>query len=115
MTSEPESRRFLIHIRLGGGAQADRAHILDVARHLKETARHISNGECHLAYTSHDACTMGYFVKTALDTKNIKKQITSTRDSSVLLNDDSIMILELGRAFDGIGFSGAWSWLQHHP
>jgi len=87
----------------------------------------MSDGEYQLAYTSHDGATFGFFLKTHLVSAQIRGKIASPgkeRDimdrnspaplGSPFLNDDAMLVLELGPDFSGIGLSRGWTWLQHH-
>lgn len=70
----------------------------------------ISRGELEMAFRSNDGLLFGYFVKTATP-QFIRPEFEKCDGTQ---NGDSILAFEAGELAAGIGFSRAWTWLQHH-
>lgn len=126
MENAKAEKRFLVHIRIGSAAPS-RQRLIDACPAVKATIERLSNGNCQLAYTSSDGGTFGYLLKTSKPSAMIRAEIEGTSNkppkygedepmppSSPLLNDDCILVLEIGEDFAGHGFSRAWTWLQRH-
>lgn len=109
-------RRYLVHIRLGAGKPATN-RVERSAAGVKEILVRLSLGKnnCQLAYTSHDGASFGFFLKTTRYAAAIRNVLESPGvGPHPLLDEDSILIVEIGEDFKGHGFSRAWTWLQHH-
>jgi hypothetical protein len=117
-------RNFLIHVRIGQG-KPDLSRIKSAASNFQQILKDISE-DLQLAYTSHDGATFGFFIKSKKKADQIRLIIESPGKTDIdgrhltsvtgspLLNDDSMLVLEIGDDFSGRGFSRAWTWLQHH-
>ena len=126
-------RRYLVHVRLGAGKPPTSYRLQTAAAGIKEILEAIAfgTGNLKLAYTSHDGATFGFLIKTYKSSDSIMAELQSPGNDSwtplgrehksktegispPLLNDDSVLIVEIGDDFIGHGFSKAWTWLQHH-
>ncbi len=121
---EQDERRYLVHIRLGGdSATIDR--IKSTAPEIKSILDQISAGNCQFAYASHDGATFGFLVESRMPAtailirlespdKSKPADLTRTISGSPLINDDQLMVLEIGDDFSSRGMGRAGTWLQHH-
>jgi hypothetical protein len=128
-------RRYLVHVRLGAGDRPTDHRIATAATSIQKILDALApgTGNLKLAYTSHDGATFGFLIKTNQSARSILAELLSpgndtwtglgherkskTKGVSVsppLLNEDSVLITEIGSDFVGQGFSKAWTWLQHH-
>jgi hypothetical protein len=71
----------------------------------------LSDGKVEQIFRSSDGTLFGYFLKTATLLQFIRAEFDKL-DSTV--NGDAFLIYEVGEQFAGLGFSRAWTWLQHH-
>lgn len=84
---------------------------------MKAIIERYSNRECQLVFTSPDGSTFGWLLNTSQPLSKLKAALygeTKDAPTSSLLRGDSFLGMEIGRDYDGTGFSNAWSWLQHH-
>ncbi len=80
---------------------------------VKSVIASLSDNEYKLAFSTVDASCSGYLMKTDCSLQKLRKELFNSVNPP-LLNDDSYLAFEVGGDFDGVGFSQAWSWLQHH-
>lgn len=107
---EEEARRYLVLFQIGG-TEKTLARIQQTAPGVKQALENVSGGDCQLVFASNDGGTFGFFIRSTLPTTMIRSTIEthgSTRSG------DSMLVLEIGEKFAGIGFSRGWNWLQHH-
>ncbi len=125
---EPDSRRYLIVFRYANDAQ-DRERVIESARGIKTLIESMSRGECKLAWTSTDGGSFAYFLRCEKAARWIYNEIMTPGQhgpghgrydpdevvqSSPMRRGDSLLVVELGEDYYGLGFSNAWTWLQHH-
>lgn len=83
---------------------------------VKTAIEKLSRNDCQLVFTSDSGDCFGYFLKTKLPVGVIRAELegrTESSSSSALRSDDDVLVVEIGKQFDGSGFSRAWTWLQH--
>lgn len=116
----PQHRRnhmktYLVFIKLGGGNDLTRERIAEAARSSMRTINEITGGDYKMAFASSDGASYAFFVRHGKEARFIRSALYGAgRHQTALLNDDSCLVLEIGPDFDGMGFSDAWTWLQHH-
>lgn len=104
-----ESIRYLFIARLKSDSDLDR--VKQVAPDILQLLTRFSNGEQENVFRSNDGQLFGVFLRTAINPHIIRaefEKLTSTE------NGDDALIIEVGEGRAGIGFSRAWTWLQHH-
>jgi hypothetical protein len=108
---------YLIHIRFNDYTFSPQ-RTADVGKTIQEMLKHISNDNYETAYLARDGSSAGFFVKTHLPSVAIRSILDGTQwqgdRTAILENGDKFLILELGPDFNGVGFSKAWTWLQHN-
>jgi len=103
-----EKRRVMVLVKLDLGDGPARL-TRDVPAILKMLAD-FSSGEQELAFRSDDGLLFGFFIKTdrgAFLRPEFEKLTATT-------HKDSILAFEAGALVSAIGFTRAWTWLQHH-
>ena len=88
----------------------------------------ISSGRSQLAFSSHDGASFAMLTKTHLDARGIIRRIESPGEkdrlygrgpgnlpTSPILNDDELLVIEVGEDFADRKLGKATTWLQHHP
>ena len=109
MDTEREERRYLIVIQLDKSSDMQRlARDVPV---IQETLGGVTKAALLLAFRSSDGTLFGFLVKTATLDHFIRAEFEKCKSTT---NKDSFLIIEFGEKFNGIGFSRAWTWLQHH-
>lgn len=109
-------KTFLIIIRLAN-ENANPRHLRENGPLIKGVIEKYSANDCQLVFTSPDGSTFGWMLNTAEPLDKFKAALygkTNDSKTSPLLNGDHFLGLELGKEFEGTGFSNAWTWLQHH-
>ena len=111
------SKCYLLHIRFNEyNFSSQRA--TDLGKTIQEMLKHISSGNYETAYLTRDGSSVGFFVKTRLPAGAIRSILDGTQwegdRTAVLESGDKFLVLELGPDFSGMGFSKAWTWLQHN-
>lgn len=113
-----EERRYLVIIRLGRSTVPTVDRVNEAAPKIKEYIERASNKNCKLFMTTPDGSTFGFFFKSKKDANLITIELIGDTNGpqgpSILRNDDSMIITELGADFSGKGFSNGWNWLQHN-
>lgn len=112
-----DPKRYLIHIRLDDHTfSAQRA--AEIGKTVKEMIAHISKDNHELAYITRDGSSFAFLVKTKLPAGAIMSILEGTQwegdRTAILSKGDKVLILEIGEDFSGLGFSKAWTWLQHN-
>lgn len=103
-----EKTRCMAIVQLANDSTLQRV-AKDVPEIVKLIAR-FSNGEHEQAFRSNDGLLFGFFLKT--DSVQFLK--AEFQKSQATTNDDSILVVEIGKLIGGLGFSRAWTWLQRH-
>lgn len=110
-----EEKIFIVLIHLGGNIPT-MERIRETAPRVKQAIEKLSKNNCQLVSASDSGNSFSYFLKTKLPSEVIRAELfgkTKSSEISPLLNDDSALILEVGSEYSGMGFSKAWTWLQH--
>lgn len=101
-------RRFLIVVRLSDDAAFGTAPVRTQA--ILDSIQPLARGtKVGLAFSSARGETFGIFLKT----DRVAGQIRGAVETSKVIGQSSIMVLELGDTFDAVGNSSGWRWLQH--
>jgi hypothetical protein len=112
-----EPKCYLIHIRFNDDTFSTQRAFL-VGKTIQEMLKHISKGNYETAYLTKDGSSAGFFVKTQLPSVAVRSILDGTQwegdRTAILEKGDKFLILELGPDFNGVGFSKAWTWLQHN-
>jgi len=69
-----------------------------------------SRGEHELAFRSKDGLLFGYFLKTETP-QFLQAEFDKCEGTQ---SGDSFLVVEAGHLIAGLGFTRAWTWLQHH-
>lgn len=119
MTSKMSTTKYAIIIRIGESIPTpDRVREAWTA--VREILNEISEGQMQMMFSTPDGSTAGFFVEvpSAASAHAIMQGLTGKNNlhkgDTIVRNDDSIIVFEVGSDFSGSGFSRAWSWLQHH-
>lgn len=110
-----EGTRYLIVIRFADEGDL-RARARESAPKVKAIIERLSEKECQLAFTSRDGSVFGYLLKVAVPLGQIRATLFGEMGggTAALLRADHYFAVECGNGHDGLGFSRAWTWLQHH-
>lgn len=103
-------RRYLVVVQLGQ-SEVGIDRIQEAAPAIRQALDEISDGDCQLAFASHDGGTFGFLLRSAMDAGEIRTGLDANQGTR---SGDSILVLEAGEHFSGTGFSRAGAWLQHH-
>jgi hypothetical protein len=113
MRKERTPKFFLIHIRMD-----DRNFSAQRAHEILEDIKGFTNDMCQPAYTTHDARSFGFIVKTKIPAAAMAAMLDGTEwvkeRSAILLNDDKFFIFEIGEEFAERGFSVTSNWIKHN-
>lgn len=111
-----EQKTYLVLIRLTA-ENAQPSNLRESAPMIKGLIEKYSDQDCQLVFTSPDGSTFGWFLNTKEPLGKLQAALYGkTKDApfSPLRRGDSFLGLEVGKIFEGTGFSNAWTWLQHH-
>lgn len=111
-----EKKIFLVVIRLSN-ENSSKSHLLEIAPLVKSIIEKNSNKECQLAYTDKDGYSFAWLLKTTSPARSIRNQLLGSDNNGkgcALRSGDNLIVFEVGEEYDGVGFSNAWTWLQHH-
>ncbi len=109
MEDHDDPKRYLIIVQLIKSSDMQR-----IAREFPEIVsmlNQVARGELEQAFRSSDGTLFGYFAKTSTNLVFLRAEFEKSKSTT---NGDAILIVELGEDFNGVGFSRAWTWLQHH-
>jgi hypothetical protein len=109
MDSHDQPKRYLVIVQLIKSSDIKR--ISRDAPEIIAMLNQVSHGELEQAFRSGDGTLFGYFAKTSTDPVFLRAEFEKSKSTT---NGDAILIIELGEDFKGVGFSRAWTWLQHH-
>ena len=109
MSPETEMRKLMLCIKLAAGSdirriQNDVPNVISLIDSLCQDNKEI-------VYRSKDGLDFAFFI---LSKKPLRVIRSALEQSPYTINGDSFLVLELGREFEGLGFSRAWTWLQHN-
>lgn len=115
---DDEKKTYIAIIRIGGEPGELMAKVRIAAPAVLKNIERISSGEFQLAFTTRDGTSFAYLLRTHKMVGVIRALICGNAEiedgPAALRADDTILILEVGETYDGLGFSRAWTWLQHH-
>ncbi|RWY20347.1 hypothetical protein EQH76_24665 [Pseudomonas aeruginosa] len=109
-------KTYMILIRLAN-ENVTQKHLRENGPLIKAVIEKYSQKDCQLVFTSPDGSTFGWLLNTEQPLGKLKAALygkTKDTDTSPLFNGDSFLGMELGKDFEGTGFSNGWTWLQHH-
>ena len=104
-----EKKRYLAIIQLK--SDSDMPRIAKAVPAISGLLDSVSGGEREQAFRSNDGLLFGVFIKTAKPSAVIRSSFEKLHET---INGDTFLLIETGEDFAGIGFSRAWTWLQHH-
>lgn len=113
---EKESKVLLVVIRLSN-ENSNTTHLREIAPLVKSIIEKNSNKECQLAYTDKDGYSFAWLLKTTSPARSLRNQLIGSDNNGrgcALRSGDNLIVFEVGKDYDGVGFSNAWTWLQHH-
>ena len=112
-----EVTRFLAVIKIGQ-QQPSLERLREAIPTIQDALRRFSLGDLKLAFSSHDGSTFGILFKSEHHPNAIRSYLTGssygTNHTAVILNDDNLLVVQVGELFSGWRFSRAWTWLQHN-
>lgn len=117
MFDNHQAARVILMIIRMSKENSNQKHLREMAPGIKAIIDRHSGGNNKLAFSDPDGYGFGYLLKTNSPLRVLQAELygTSAKSSgAVLLHGDSYLALEVGKEFDGVGFSAAWTWLQHH-
>ncbi|HDS1203125.1 TPA: hypothetical protein QD004_002418 [Shewanella algae] len=118
--SVSEIKNYAVIIRVDsaikiGDRQERIARLSEVTSSIMREAQSISEKKPETIFTSTDIVTIGIFMNSRLPAGIIRARLTGDagkRGGSILVNDDSVLVMELGNDFSGFGNAIKYSWLQ---
>jgi hypothetical protein len=114
---EKVANRFLAVIKIGQQSPT-LERLRETIPAVKDALRRFSIDDLKLAFSSHDGSTFGLLFKSKYHPSAICSALTAssygTDHTAVILNDDNLLVVEVGELFSGFHFSRAWTWLQHN-
>ncbi len=102
--------RYLAAVQLKAGSAMER--LTEDVPVVIDAINGISKGHREAFFRSSDGTLFGFFLETSRETGEIRAAIVNCTG---FRNGDAVLVVELGDKFDGVGFTRAWTWLQHHP
>lgn len=106
--AESKTKRLLVILQLGS---SDIGHIKTVVPDVIETLDRASDCKTEQVFRSSDGTLFGFFMRTHLGPHHIRTKLEGLQTTR---NTDHILTIEIGEDFSGgIGFTRAWTWLQH--
>ncbi len=115
-------KKFVAIIRIDTAAsfpnrkmQIDKNRVVDVCKRVVEQINVLSTRKTQLMFTDSDGITFGFFLTSDKPAGYIRASLTgdtATGHDSILLNGDSVVVMELGEEFSGFGDALHYSWLQ---
>lgn len=106
---ESAPKRYAVLVQLGRAA--DRQRLAEAGLAFNALVKRWSRDESTLLCASGDGLLFGFLLKSTLPVDVMRAEF---QKSPATRNEDSLIILEIGADFTGIGFSRAWTWLQRH-
>jgi len=106
---DSETKKYLVTVRLKNDSSMSR--IATDCPEIIQLIKGFSSDAIELVFRSNDGILFGHFIKTNQQITFIRAEFEKLKHT---VNEDSILIIELGKEFNGLGFSRAWTWLQRH-
>jgi hypothetical protein len=104
-TADP--KRYLVTVQLKGETRAERAHDIPL---VVEWLRSFAKSEHEVAFRASNGLLFGFFIKTSRP--HLMRAEFEKCPGTV--NGDAVIIVEVGKLVDAVGFSPASTWLQRH-
>ena len=104
------SKMVLVILRISSDEESAKSRVKNVVPHAMKAIKSIESEAGQLVFTDNDGVTLGYVFITSNPLHVVRSVITKAQGWSVY---DSCLILELTDGFTGVGFSKAWTWMQH--
>lgn len=104
------SKMVLVILRVSSTEESAKSRVKEVVPHAMKAIKSIESEAGQLVFTDSDGVTLGYVLITPKPLHVIRSVITKAQGWS---DYDSCLILELTDGFTGVGFSKAWTWMQH--
>ena len=106
--------KYIVIIRV---ANASNERIREVAPKIFDEIKNISNDDSQVAFTTPDGSTFGILLKTSLSAKMISTRLCGNASTdqrpSILMRDDSILVIQVSDDAAENGFKKAVNWLNH--
>lgn len=109
MTDDQIERRYCCLIQLKKDSSLQR--LAESVPSLVALVDRWSKGEKEQLCRSNDGQLFGFFFKSKKPVEMLTAEFETCGGSA---NGDSFIVFEVGEKFNGVGFSRAWTWLQHH-
>lgn len=107
-----ELRRYLAVFSLGDACRDRLAAIMPSIQRILTAA---ADGKIELAFRSARGDEFGFYLRSRLHPQQIMARLQSpAREAPFLDNNDSLLVLEIGKDFSAFGRSRAWTWLQRN-
>lgn len=104
-------KMILVVVRLMPGEQGIKNKIKEVVPNIMHVLQRHARNDGQLAFTDNDGATFGYLLETSKTLRAIRNDISL---ASGFATEDSCLVVELTGNVDGVGFSRAWNWIDHH-
>ena len=99
------------HVIVELNQHADTARISRDVPQIIDLISELSRNEFEATFRSDNGRLFGFFMKSPRAAAVIRSRLEQCTGT---LRDDSFLVLEVGEEFNGLGFTRAWTWLQHH-
>ncbi|WP_147430910.1 hypothetical protein [Oceanibaculum indicum] len=102
------AKKYIVIVQLRSDSDIQR--IANDCPKIIELIKGMCRNDCEQVFRSPDGTLFAYFVKTSSPSVFFRAEFEKHHATT---NDDKIIVLEVGEDFSAIGFSRAWTWLQH--
>ncbi|NMM45973.1 hypothetical protein HH303_15860 [Rhodospirillaceae bacterium KN72] len=109
MALEAKDRRYLVVIQLDRSSDLHR--VGQVVPAILGILTNAALSAPEQAFRSSDGQLFGFLLKSRLNSGQIRARFEGDTATN---REDGIFIMEAGEDFNGIHFTRAWTWLQHH-
>ncbi|WP_340110600.1 hypothetical protein [Pikeienuella sp. HZG-20] len=101
--------RYLATVQLKAGSAVER--LREDVPVIIDAIDRISKGEREAFFRSSDGILFGFFLISSREANEVRAAI---ENSTGFRDGDASLVVEIGDKANGVGFSRAWTWLQHH-
>jgi len=108
MANDDTEALFLALIQLDPKSRFDR--LKDTVPDIIDLLNRFSKKDMEQVCRSSDGTLFGFFLRTKTHPNIIRAELEKLVATT---NNDTFLIVEVGKKFGGRGFSRAWTWLQH--
>ena len=109
MTEKAEIKRYIAIVQLKSDSTTERLS-RDVPQIIDFISR-MSDGPKEQVFRSSDGLLFGYFFNSSAPSAVMRAEFEKCNGTA---NGDALLVFEAGELATGLGFSRAWTWLQHH-